>query len=57
LLHQVICLVYSGFMGRKGDGFPGTETMWRGLQRLETAAEMYWIVNKPGIPPPKSEYP
>lgn len=46
-----------GFMGRKGDGFPGTETMWRGLQRLETAAEMYWIVNKPGIPPPKSEYP
>jgi hypothetical protein len=23
-----------GFLGRKGDGEPGTTTMWRGLQRL-----------------------
>ena len=23
-----------GFLGRKGDGEPGTTTIWRGLQRL-----------------------
>jgi len=45
-----------GFMGRKGHDFPGTQTMWRGLQSLERAAEMYWILNYPGIPPP-SHYP
>jgi hypothetical protein len=32
-----------GHLGRKGDGPPGTETLWRGLQRLETATEMYAI--------------
>jgi len=41
-----------GFMGRKGHDFPGTQTMWRGLQSLERAAEMYCILNYPGIPPP-----
>ena len=46
-----------GYLGRKNDGPPGTQTMWRGLQRLETAAEMYCIITKPGIPPPKSPYP
>ena len=24
-----------GFLGRKGDGEPGTQTMWLGLQRLD----------------------
>jgi hypothetical protein len=24
-----------GFLGRKGDGEPGTEVLWRGLQRLD----------------------
>ena len=24
-----------GFLGRKGDGFPGAQTIWRGLQRLD----------------------
>ena len=24
-----------GFLGRKGDGEPGTQTLWRGLQRLD----------------------
>ena len=27
-----------GFLGRKGDGEPGTTTLWRGLQRLEDIA-------------------
>jgi hypothetical protein len=31
--HQVAML--GGFLGRKGDGEPGTETLWRGLQRLD----------------------
>ena len=41
-----------GFMGRRGHNFPGTQTMWRGLQNLERAAEMYWIINSQGVPPP-----
>ncbi|MFO7717870.1 MAG: IS4 family transposase [Desulfohalobium sp.] len=32
-----------GHLGRKNDGFPGTQTMWRGLQKLDTATEMYAI--------------
>lgn len=35
-----------GHLGRKGDGFPGTQTLWRGLQRLEIIAEMYGIVTQ-----------
>jgi hypothetical protein len=30
-----------GFLGRKCDGEPGTQTMWRGLQRLSDIAAMY----------------
>jgi len=32
-----------GFLGRKGDGEPGTETLWRGLQRLDDIAEAYLV--------------
>jgi hypothetical protein len=32
-----------GFLGRKGDGEPGTETLWRGLQRLDDIAEAYVV--------------
>lgn len=35
-----------GHLGRKSDGFPGTQTLWRGLQRLDTATEMYSIFTK-----------
>jgi hypothetical protein len=28
-----------GFLGRKGDAEPGTQTLWRGLQRLDDIAE------------------
>lgn len=34
-----------GFLGRKSDGEPGTETMWRGLQRLDDLAEMYLVMS------------
>jgi len=33
-----------GHLGRRRDGPPGTQTLWRGLQRLDTATEMYGIV-------------
>jgi len=32
-----------GFLGRKSDGYPGTQNPWCGLQRLDTAVEMYAI--------------
>lgn len=27
-----------GFLGRKGAGMPGTETLWRGIKRLSDMA-------------------
>jgi hypothetical protein len=39
-----------GHLGRKRDGPPGTQTLWRGLQRLETAAHIYSILVQ-GAPP------
>lgn len=32
-----------GFLGRKSDGEPGTQTLWLGLQRLEDITEMWRI--------------
>lgn len=32
-----------GFLGRKGDGDPGTEVMWRGLQALDLITETWCI--------------
>lgn len=32
-----------GFLGRKGDGDPGTTTMWRGLQRLADLTQGYLL--------------
>jgi hypothetical protein len=32
-----------GFLGRKGDGEPGTQTLWRGIQRLDDLAAMWTI--------------
>ena len=36
-LNQAVRMVASlgGFLGRKGDGEPGTQTLWLGLQRLD----------------------
>jgi hypothetical protein len=30
-----------GFLGRKGDGEPGTQSVWKGLQHLDDLASMY----------------
>ena len=43
-----------GHLGRNGDGPPGTKSIWRGLQRLDPATEMYVVLTKgrnPPIPP------
>lgn len=33
-----------GFLGRKGDGEPGTQTLWLGLQRLDDLAAMWQVM-------------
>lgn len=33
-----------GFLGRKGDGEPGTQTLWQGFQELIAMTEMYRIM-------------
>lgn len=33
-----------GFLGRKGDGEPGTQTTWRGLQRLDDITATYCVL-------------
>jgi hypothetical protein len=39
-----------GYLGRKCDGPPGTQSLWRGLQRLEPATQMYVICTGPSPP-------
>lgn len=39
-----------GHQGRRRDGPPGTQVIWRGIQRLETAAEMYAIMSGSSSP-------
>lgn len=41
-----------GFLGRKGDGEPGTQTLWLGLQRLDDLAAMYQMVIRTLARPP-----
>jgi hypothetical protein len=36
-----------GYMGRKGDGPPGTEVLWRGLQRLVDLTLMFHVFSPP----------
>ncbi|MEN3263090.1 IS4 family transposase [Sodalis endosymbiont of Spalangia cameroni] len=40
-LNEVLRLVaqLGGFLARKGDGEPGAKTIWKGLQKVMTAAE------------------
>lgn len=40
-----------GHLGRNGDGPPGTKSLWRGLQRLEPATEMYIVLTTGRDPP------
>jgi hypothetical protein len=54
-LRQATRLVASlgGFLGRKCDGEPGTQTLWLGLQRLDDIAAMYEVlVTMFARPPP-----
>jgi len=39
MIHRVATL--GGFLGRKGDGEPGTQTLWLGLQRLDDIVAMW----------------
>ncbi len=45
-----------GFLGRKGDGHPGTKTLWLGLQRLDDIT-LAWCAFSPfakTIPVPRN---
>lgn len=48
-LREAIHMVakHGGFMGRKSDGEPGTETLWRGLQRLDGLTEGWRLPRGP----------
>jgi len=52
-LRQAIRMVASlgGFLGRKSDGEPGTQTLWLGLQRVDDLAAM-WKILVPHLRPP-----
>ena len=41
-----------GFLGRKGDGEPGTQTVWLGLPRLDDLAAMYLVLRPAARPTP-----
>jgi hypothetical protein len=49
-LRQATRMVASlgGFLGRKGDGDPGTQTIWLGLQRLDDITAMWCVMT--GVP-------
>lgn len=49
--------IIGGHLGRKRDGMPGTECIWRGLQRLDTIVEMYAIFKKLPLPRIRQFYP
>jgi hypothetical protein len=42
-----------GFLGRKGDGEPGTKSLWLGLQRLDDLTAMWKIMNPGYVPHPR----
>ena len=46
-----------GHLGRKGDGFPGTQTLWRGLLQLYAATKMYAILTQQHYPHPMQSGP
>ncbi|MGD0011098.1 MAG: IS4 family transposase [Terriglobia bacterium] len=41
-----------GFLGRKSDGEPGTQTLWLGLQRLDDITAMWKLLAHPVHSPP-----
>jgi hypothetical protein len=55
-LRQALRMVATlgGFLGRKGDGEPGTQTLWLGLQHLDVITAMWRILAHPAHSPPVS---
>ena len=53
-LREAVRMVASlgGFLGRKADGEPGTQTLWLGLQRLDDLAAMYLVMRSLASPAP-----
>lgn len=47
-VQQAVLLIakLAGFMGRKGDGFPGLKVIWRGMKILNNITHMYCIMRK-----------
>jgi len=43
-----------GFLGRKGDGEPGTQTLWLGLQRLDDITAAISLMMRTATQPPVS---
>ena len=58
-LRHAIRMVASlgGFLGRKSDGEPGTQTLWLGLQRVDDLAAIWKILVPHLRPPPVSGKP
>jgi len=56
-LREAVRMVASlgGFLGRKADGEPGTQSLWLGLQRLDDITAMYQLLTgdtgPPGVQP------
>jgi len=46
-----------GHLGRKSDGMPEIECVWRGLQCLDTAVDMYVIFTGEHLPEIRNSYP
>jgi Druantia protein DruA/Transposase Tn5 dimerisation domain/Transposase DNA-binding len=53
-LREAVRMVASlgGFLGRKSDGEPGTQTTWLGLQRLDDLSAMYRVMTTCSRRPP-----
>ncbi len=51
-IHRVAGL--GGFLGRKGDGEPGTQTLWLGLQRLDDITAAISLMMRTATHPPVS---
>jgi hypothetical protein len=56
---QVVFMVagLGGHLGRKGDGFPGTQSLWRGLIQWYAATKMYAILTQQYYPHPLQSGP
>jgi hypothetical protein len=49
--------IIGGHLGRPSDGMPGNECLWRGLQRLDIAVDMYAVFKQLALPLIRRFYP